>query len=73
MVLNMITSVITDYEWLIVILKKKDGTDRVCVNYRELNAITKRDLYPLPIIVTLLQQMTRFEVFSKIDLRSAYH
>jgi hypothetical protein len=69
----MITPWITDYASLIVIVKKKDGTDRVCVDSKELNRITKRELYPLPIIETLLQQMTRFRVFSKIDLRSAYH
>jgi Reverse transcriptase (RNA-dependent DNA polymerase) len=71
--LNMITPVMTAYASAIVIVKKKDGTDRVCVDYRELNRITKRDLYPLPIIKILLQQMTCFQVFSKIDLSSAYH
>jgi hypothetical protein len=58
--LNMITPVITDYASLIVIVKKKDGMDRVCVDYRELNRITKRNIYPLPKIETLLQQMTCF-------------
>jgi hypothetical protein len=54
-------------------LKKKDGSLRLCVDYRPLNAVTIKNKYPLPRIDVLFNQLTRAKVFSKIDLRSGYH
>ena len=54
-------------------VKKKDGTMRMCVDYRPLNAVTIKNKYPLPRIDTLFDQLTSAKVFSKINLRSGYY
>jgi hypothetical protein len=54
-------------------VKKKDGSLRLCVDYRPLNAVTIKNKYPLPRINVLFDQLVRAKVFSKIDLRSGYH
>ena len=52
-----------------IFVKKKDGTLRMCVDYRPLNAVTITNKYPLPRIDTLFDQLAGAKVFSKIDLR----
>src|SRR5438105_12565576 len=52
---------------------KKDGTKRLCVDYRPLDAVTSKNKYPLPHIDILFDQLAGAKVFSKIDLRSGYH
>jgi hypothetical protein len=54
-------------------VKKKDGSLRLCVDYRLLNAVTIKNKYPLPRIEVLFDQLAGAKVFSKIDLRSGYH
>ena len=53
-------------------VKKKDGTMRLCIDYRQLNKFTIKNRYPLPRIDDLFDQLQRASVFSKIDLRSGY-
>ena len=53
--------------------KKKDGTLRLCVDYRQLNKMTVRNKYPLLKIDDLFDQLKGASVFSKIDLGSRYH
>nr|GFB53624.1 putative reverse transcriptase domain, aspartic peptidase domain protein [Tanacetum cinerariifolium] len=57
----------------IIFMKKKDGSMRLCIDYRELNKITIRNHYPLPRIDDLFDQLQGAMHFSKIDLRSGYH
>ena len=57
----------------VLFVKKKDGTLRLCVDYRQLNKITMKKKYPLPKIVNLFDQLKGVSVFSKIDLRFTYH
>uniref|UniRef100_A0A2N9IT26 Integrase catalytic domain-containing protein n=1 Tax=Fagus sylvatica TaxID=28930 RepID=A0A2N9IT26_FAGSY len=54
-------------------LKKKDGSIRLCIDYRELNKVTVRNKYPLPRIDDLFDQLQGAMQFSKIDLSSGYH
>ncbi|GAA0173849.1 hypothetical protein LIER_27373 [Lithospermum erythrorhizon] len=57
----------------VLFVKKKDGTMRLCIDYRQLNKVTIKNRYPLPRIDDLFDQLRDAEVFSKIDLRSGYH
>ena len=57
----------------IVLVRKKDSTYRCCIDYRQLNAVTTRDAYPLPRIDVCLDTMTGARWFSTFDLRSSYH
>ena len=54
-------------------VKKKDGTLRMCIDYRELNKVTIKNKYPLPRIDDLFNQLQRSSFFSKIDLCLGYH
>ena len=54
-------------------MKNKDGTMRLCIDYKELNKATIKNKYPLPRIDGLFDQLAGMAVFSKIDLRSNYH
>ncbi|XP_061376293.1 uncharacterized protein LOC133318320 [Gastrolobium bilobum] len=56
-----------------ILIKKKDGSLRLCVDYRQLNKVTVKNKYPLPRIDDLMDQLRGARVFSKIDLRSGYH
>jgi len=54
-------------------IKKKDGKLQLCVDYRELNDITKKDRYQLPLIGEALDQLQGPIVFTKLDIKDAYH
>nr|GEX20351.1 putative reverse transcriptase domain-containing protein [Tanacetum cinerariifolium] len=57
----------------VLFVKKKDGSFRVCIDYRELNKLTVKNRYPLPMIDDLFDQLQGSSVYLKIDLRSGYH
>ena len=57
----------------ILFVKKKDGSLRLCVDFRGLNKITIKDRYPLPLISDLLDSPRKARIYTKIDLRHAYH
>src|SRR4051812_11432101 len=57
----------------VLFVTKKDGTERMCVDYRSLNLATIKNKYPLPRINDLYDQLAGSSVFSKMDLRLGYH
>ncbi|GJX93260.1 putative reverse transcriptase domain-containing protein [Tanacetum coccineum] len=57
----------------VLFVKNKDGSFRMCIDYRELNKLTVKNRYPLPRIDDLFDQLQGSSVYSKIDLRSGYH
>ena len=61
------------YGSLTIILPKKDGTWRMCIDYRALNKITLKNQHPLPKIDDLLDQLQHAKHFTKLDLKSIYH
>lgn len=56
----------------IVLLDKPDGSKRFCVNYQQLNARTKRDAYPLPLVTNILDRLRDARYLSSLDIKSAY-
>jgi len=61
------------YGILVLFVKKKDGSLCLCVDFRRLNCISKKDRYPLPLISDLLDSPRKAQVYSKINLCHAYH
>jgi hypothetical protein len=56
----------------VLFVKKPDGSLRFCIDYRMLNAITRRDRYPLPRAADLFDRLAGARYFSSLDLRSGY-
>lgn len=58
---------------LIVLVSKKDGSCRLCVDYRELNMQRIKDKFPIPVVDELIDELVGSAVFSKIDFRAGHH
>ena len=54
-------------------MRKKDGSLRLCIDYRDLNAVTVKDAYPMPRMDDVLDSLSGSKIFSKLDALSGYH
>jgi Reverse transcriptase (RNA-dependent DNA polymerase) len=70
--LNIITPSASPWVSALVCVRKPDGSLRLCIDFRPLNACTVSDPYPIPVISSLLRKMARAQYFSTMDIASAF-
>lgn len=63
----------SDYASPIILVKKKDGSDRMCVDYRALNAVTIKERFPLPLIDDHIDRLGSFRYFTSLDMATGFH
>lgn len=63
----------SQYSSPIILVKKKDGSDRMCVDYRALNRLTIKDRYPMPLIDDHIDRLGKFKFFTSLDMATGFH
>src|SRR5882672_3969557 len=57
----------------VLFAKKKDGTLQLCVDFGNLNKLTRKDRYPIPLVTNLLDQLSSAKIYTKLDLHTGYY
>lgn len=70
---GLITPSVSPFASPVILVLKKDGSWRFCVDYRKLNSITVKNCFPMPLVEEILDELAGTQYFTKLDMRSGYH